>query len=261
MEDHKHGATRILIVDDERTIADTLGAIMRAASFEVAVAYDGTEAVSLAASFRPDIVISDYAMPTMNGLEAATKIKKFLPGSRIIMLSGQMLGTQVAPYRARGYNFLLLSKPIHPSALLQHVRTEDLNSTEGSPPIILNVDDTEPHRYSISRLLARAGFEVVEAATGAEAVRKAVTDKPELVLLDIYLPDTDGYQICKDLKENPETARTSVIHITASDRSPESEVRSASVGADAFLTYPILPARLIHQIRELLQAKYLREKV
>ncbi len=254
--------TRILVVDDERIIADSLSAILRAADFETAVAYNGADAVSAAATFRPDIVISDYAMPPgMDGLEATAKIKQLLPGCKVVMLSGQILGREFAPYQTKGYNFLLLTKPIHPKDLLNEIRGENAEETDlERRPTILNVDDVEPHRYSISRLLARSGFEVLEAATGREAVQRAIESKPELVLLDIHLPDITGYDVCQELKKNPDTALVSVVHITASDTSPESELRSANAGADAFLTHPILPARLIHRIRELLQAKYLRQQ-
>jgi DNA-binding response OmpR family regulator len=120
------------------------------------------------------------------------------------------------------------------------------------------VDDSEEHRYSISRLLARAGFEVLEAANGTEAVRQAIEMKPELVLLDIRLPDMDGCDVCKALKENPETATISVVHITAAGRDPEAAIRSAEAGANEYVPHPIAPKLLVHRIRELIQLRYLQ---
>lgn len=252
--------TRILVVDDEHLIADTLAAILRAARFEAAAAYSGAEAVNLASTFRPDIVIADYAMPGINGLEAAAKIKDLLPCSRTIMLSAQSLDAKVAPYQAEGYSFLVLSKPIHPTDLLRHLQAQQpLDEHTASKPKVLNVDDSEPHRYSISKYLAHAGFEVTEAATGLDALRKTIEERPELVLLDIHLPDVTGYEVCTEIRKHPDTSDLSVIHITASDNSPESIVRSANVGADAFLTHPIAPDALVQRIRDVLQAKYLRQ--
>jgi CheY-like chemotaxis protein len=255
--------TRVLIVDDQKNIADTLAAIFRISGYETKAVYSGEDAISIAETFRPDIVITDYAMPPgINGIEAAITIKNHLPGCRVIMLSGQLLGEDFEPYQAKGYNFVLLQKPMHPKQLLDTVSKEGQlgEGITADNPRILNVDDVEAHRYSISRLLARAGFVVTDAATGAEAIRQAIEDQPELVLLDIHLPDATGYDVCEKLKQSPETANIAVVHITASDKGEEAAMRSATVGADEYLTYPIVPKRLIHRIRELLQLRYLQRK-
>lgn len=252
------GSTRILVVDDEHTIADTLTAILASAGFDVRAVYNGNDAIAVAKEFRPDVLLADHSMPGISGLEAAREIKQLLPGCRVIMLSGQPLASEFAPYHTKGFNFLLLSKPMHPEELLQNIGAyDDVAKHPTHRPRVLNVDDIEEHRYSISRVLARAGFEVSDAATGTEAIRKAIEFKPELVLLDIHLPDVNGYNVCKALKENPETAQIAVVHITASDKSVEAALHSAVVGADEYLTHPIVPNRLIHQLRELLQLRYL----
>lgn len=252
--------TRVLVLDDERNIADTLAVILRSAGYEVLAVYSGEQAIDAARRFPPDILLADYSMPGTNGLEAAKAIKNTYPGCRIVMLSGQLLGKDFEPYKAKGYNFLLLQKPMHPDKLLDALNSEneiadDRISLEAR---ILNVDDVESHRYSITRLLTRAGFAVSEAATGAEAVRKALESHFDLVLLDIHLPDQSGYDVCESLRERPETAKIAVVHITASDKSEEAARKSASVGADEYLTYPIVPRRLLHRIRELLQLQYLQ---
>ena len=115
---------RIFVVDDERSIANTLAAIFRMSGFDCKAVYSGGEAISIAATFRPDILLSDYSMPPgMNGIESAIAIKKLLPGCRIIMLSGQLLTDHIAPFSSKGYNFLLLSKPMHPGDLLGNCRS------------------------------------------------------------------------------------------------------------------------------------------
>jgi CheY-like chemotaxis protein len=255
------GPTRVLIIDDERTIADTLRIILRAAGFETMVAYSGETAIAVAGEFVPDIVLADYAMPGINGIETSVTIQRMLPGCRVIMLSGQFMGVDLDGYRTKGYNFLLLSKPIHPEELVRTLRAEEVIASESAAPArILNVDDKEANRYSISRLLAHAGFEVTEAGTGAEALREAIEKKPELVLLDIHLPDTDGYDVCTALKQGSDTAHITVMHVTSSEASSEFATRSAEAGADAHLSYPVEPKALIAQVRELLQIRYLRDE-
>ena len=155
-------STRILVVDDERPIADMLNVILQQAGFEVAVAYDGWEAIAIAQSFLPDIVLADYYMPNLNGIEACIQIKRRLPACRMIMLSGHTLSEEFAPYPT-GYDFLLLSKPLHPTDLLRALAAERIEpSGSGERLRVLNVDDVEAHRYSLTRLFTRAGFDVIE---------------------------------------------------------------------------------------------------
>ena len=168
------------------------------------------------------------------------------------------ISSRSAPYATRGYNFLLLTKPVPPDELLLRMRDEVKSAqlTE-QHPTILHVDDVESHRYSVTRLLQHAGFDVTGAETGADAIAQAIDHPPDLVLLDINLPDMSGFDVCKQLKESPETARVTVVHLTASSGNPESAALSANVGAAEFLTQPFIPAELIARLRSILQAKYL----
>jgi len=250
---------RILVADDERAIADTMGVILRLAGFEVKVCYDGSEAVAEASTFRPDIVLADYSMPQMNGIDACVRIKAMLPGCRIVMLSGHSLSHEMEKRQPGRHDFLLLSKPMLPDDLLTV-----LASGEGAPTSsdhmtrVLNVDDVEAHRYSITRLFARAGFEVTEAGTGCDALRLALESKPDVILLDIHLPDKDGFDVCAELKSNPETARITILHVTSSATDSDSAIRSKEVGADDYIAYPIAPSNLVRRVREVLQLRYLQ---
>src|SRR5260370_16440123 len=80
---------RVLVVDDERRIADTLVIILNQNGFDASAVYTGTDAVDRARSSRPDLVISDVIMPDMNGIEAAIQIRNILPACRILLFSGQ----------------------------------------------------------------------------------------------------------------------------------------------------------------------------
>ena len=118
---------------------------------------------------------------------------------------------------------------------------------------ILNVDDNEIGRYAKSRILKQAGFEVIEAACGADALRAVKEQRPHLVLLDIQLPDIDGFEIARRIKGDPLTARLPVLHITAAGNAEESEIGSQESGADIFLAQPVEPQELITIVRTLLR--------
>jgi CheY-like chemotaxis protein len=114
---------RILVVDDEPLIADTLVQILNRNGFIADAAYDGRQAVEAARAIEPQIVLSDVLMPHLDGVEAAITIREFLPQTRIVLFSGQSATVELlASARQRGHDFELLPKPIHPTQLLKHLR-------------------------------------------------------------------------------------------------------------------------------------------
>ncbi len=122
-------------------------------------------------------------------------------------------------------------------------------------PLILNVDDHEIGRCTVRHLLERAGYRVLEAATGAEALSALEGELPDLVLLDVKLPDIDGREVCRAIRANPRTARIPVIHLTATHRSPADQVEGYQGGADAYLTLPYDSEVLLAIVQGLLRAR------
>jgi len=114
---------KILVVDDERLLADTTAAILRHAGFETRIAYDGFGALEIAGSFRPDYILTDIMMPAMNGVELAIAITKMYPATRIVLFSGQAGISEILEQsKAKGFEFPLLAKPVHPATLIESLR-------------------------------------------------------------------------------------------------------------------------------------------
>jgi DNA-binding response OmpR family regulator len=111
----------VLIVDDEPLVADTLCAILSRAGYETIAAYDGTTALELAATFEPELLITDIAMPRMNGVELALAMVSLRPSCQILLFSGHATSTDLIRAYDAGHDFPLLSKPIHPTEMLRHV--------------------------------------------------------------------------------------------------------------------------------------------
>jgi PAS domain S-box-containing protein len=120
---------------------------------------------------------------------------------------------------------------------------------------ILNVDDTEGARYAKSRILRQAHFDVAEAGTGLEALTLARERRFDLVLLDVKLPDIDGYEVCRRLRADPHTATVAVLQTSASFVDLDSRVRALDGGADNYLTAPFEPEVLIASVRALLRLR------
>jgi CheY-like chemotaxis protein len=113
---------RVLVVDDESPIADTLTAIFRNAGYEAATAYDGLGALQQCDSFRPDLIVTDVVMPGMNGIDLAIEVRERYPACKILLFSGQAATANLLEEaRQSGYDFELLAKPVHPAELLAKI--------------------------------------------------------------------------------------------------------------------------------------------
>jgi PAS domain S-box-containing protein len=123
---------------------------------------------------------------------------------------------------------------------------------------ILHVDDTDAQRYALSRVLRHAGFDVLEARTGRQALDLA-SQLPDLVILDVNLPDIDGFAVCKQIKANEATARIPVLHLSATMVSTEARVAGLDGGADAYLVQPVQQEELLATVRALLRVRKAEE--
>ncbi|HEX8985230.1 MAG TPA: response regulator [Bryobacteraceae bacterium] len=120
--------------------------------------------------------------------------------------------------------------------------------------VILNVDDNPIGRYAATRLLQREGFEVLEAANAAEALRLAAA-QPDLILLDSNLPDSTGLEVCRALKSRAQTQSIPVLHVSANPLGSEIQDTGVECEADVHLTQPIEAGVLVATIRAILHAR------
>lgn len=127
--------------------------------------------------------------------------------------------------------------------------------TGKSGPIrILVVDDNAAALYATSRVLRSAGYEVLEASTGAAGLDAA--PKADLVVLDINLPDMDGFEVCRRIRASPQTSRLPVLHLSATFTNSADYTQGFEAGADSYLTRPVEPPVLIATVRTLLFARH-----
>jgi PAS domain S-box-containing protein len=120
---------------------------------------------------------------------------------------------------------------------------------------VLHVEDNEATRYVTSRVLAGAGFVVTAAGAGDAGVALARSERPDLVLLDVKLPDRDGFSVCRLLKSDPATASIPIVFLSASHVSPEDQVIGLEGGADMYLTHPVEPHVLVAALHALLRVR------
>ena len=247
----------VLCIDDDERSLFIRSKILERHGYRVLSAGCGEEGLRLFSSERIDAVVLDQFMPGMTGAEVAWELKRRGADVPVLMLSSAVF----CPDTAADLVDAFCAKIDGPVAFLELLdKLVEHAQASGGPArrCILHVDDHENHRYTVSRLLRRAGFDVLEAATGEEGLQQALK-MPDLVLLDVRLPDISGIEVCKTIKQRwPTTVvlQTSATFVTAGDR-----VRGLEGGADAYLVQPIDPDELVAAVRALLRLHQTEERL
>ena len=121
--ENQQDSRKVLVVDDQHLIADTLAEILSNAGFDAVAAYDGWDALEKASRFQPHWVLTDVLMPRMNGVELAITMRQNYPLSSILLFSGQAGISEILQDAQRqGYQFELIAKPVHPLKLIERLK-------------------------------------------------------------------------------------------------------------------------------------------
>jgi CheY-like chemotaxis protein len=236
--------TTLLCIDDDEMGLRIRKMMLEAQNYQVLTALSGEAGLAILDSHQVDAVILDYLMPAMNGAQVANAIRQKWPDLPLVMLSGY---PDDVPEDALRLVNAFVTKGGTPEQLFLIIDGA-LNGRKGRITI-LNVDDDEANRYAITRVLQQAGFDVVEAKTGREALDRAGSC-PALIILDINLPDMMGFDVCRQLKSDPLTCDIPVIHISATYPSQMVTKESVHSGAERFLehTQDLLP--IVEAVRQ-----------
>jgi DNA-binding response OmpR family regulator len=123
----------VLVVDDERLIADTLAAILMQNGFVATAAYGGEEGLKIAQAVPPDLLLTDVSMPGMDGIKLAIAVRQAAPECKVLLFSGHASTADLlARARDAGYEFTVLQKPLHPKELLAHISGALKSSDRGN---------------------------------------------------------------------------------------------------------------------------------
>ena len=124
------------------------------------------------------------------------------------------------------------------------------------PAKILIVDDNPVVLFAVAHLLKAEGFAVLEATTGAEGLSRARAEAPDLVLLDVMLPDVNGVELCRQIKTGPDTRQLFVVLLSSIETSPDSQVTGLEAGADGYIARPIENKELVARVQAMLRIKH-----
>ncbi len=241
----------VLVVEDDRHLAWIIKAVLMAKGFRVVLAHTGDEALTRARALKPDVISIDQRLPDAQGLELL-QIFRHDPDTRqarLLLLSG----ANVREDAERAGAHAVLKKPLGLDALVATV--EGLLSThrEGRGRVLV-VDD-DPRIVAICcEVLANLGFSTERAGTVAETRQKIRAFRPDLLLLDVALPDGDGFGLMEELKADRASGPLSVIFISArADTS--AKVRALKLGGDDYLTKPFDAIELGARVESVLRRR------
>ncbi len=211
---------RVLVIDDDQTVRDLMRRVLSREGFDVVTAGDGAEGLALARELMPSVITLDVLMNQLDGWSVLQEIRAdpALANIPVIMLS-------IIDEKQKGFALgasAYLTKPVDRVRLAAALAPFKV---KGATPRALVVEDEEAARELMRRLLVGEGWAVATAANGREALQRLESDRPNLILLDLLMPEMDGFAFLAKLRTLPEIGATPVIVVTAADLSDEERRR------------------------------------
>ena len=261
---------KILVIDREPDIRKTLETLLRKEGYRVRSASGGDEAVDTFKSEPFDLVIMDINIPVTSGLKVLRKMKKLDKDIKVIVLTGSAsIDNAVQALRHYGaFDFLI--KPLKNGKQLilsikkalekrrlnkeKNAFVRKIRNHQPASKKILIVDDDFQIQKLLTKVLSAQKYETAVASDGFEAGVKVTEFKPGLIILDLFMPGMDGFEVCKRIKENPLSSQIKILAITGYD-TEENKDRILEAGADGYAVKPFVNDELIQQIEDLFNNK------
>jgi adenylate cyclase len=209
----------VLVIDDDEHARDLLRRALESEDYAVVTATSGEEGLELARARHPSLITLDIMMPGADGWSVLSQLKAD-PSTQaipVVMLS-------IAPDRKMGYVLGAvesLTKPVDRSALLDVIRRY---ATSGAFHV-LAVEDDEHSRSLLTRYITSEGWECSEAVNGIQALERARERKPDLILLDLMMPEMDGFEFLETLRQWPGYQTIPIVVVTAKTLTADDRAR------------------------------------
>ncbi|MFZ5824883.1 MAG: response regulator [Bacillota bacterium] len=248
------GNKTVLVVDDDPDIVRLIMLSLEQEGFQTVGATSGEQALEIARTRHIDAITLDLLMPGMHGLEVTRRLKED-PTTRnipVVVISAYTSGREpeLVALGVAG----VIAKPIDEGKLLTTIRAV-LGSADAakSQPTILVVDDDPDVRRIVSVMLERAGYAVRSAADGQEAFKRIMDERPDLLILDLMMPNLDGFQLVRLLRQRRWTQQIPLLVLTALDLT-EGEKTLLQLGPTHHLTKgPLIQEEVVARVRDLLK--------
>ncbi len=249
---------RILVVEDDPKSSRLIKDILELRRYVVIEAGNGLSAMRIINDHIPDLIFMDMNLPGMDGMTLTRLIKTSSKTANIPVIAltaAAMKGDRDRFVQAGCDDYI--SKPFHVKDILDVIKRYAMpeeQRTATHPPIILIADDRPENIELISAILSPMGYNIIKASNGVQAIEKIRTLHPDIAMINVFMPELDGIEVCKNIKSDEQYSSIPVIMITALNDA-DSKMKALSVGADEFLTKPVDRYELIVRIGNLLNVK------
>src|SRR6185369_6317905 len=208
-----HAERIALVIDDEDHSADLIRLLLEAEGFTVSRAATAEDALAMATVKTPSLITLDLQLPGSNGWDFLYEIRQIgaLSSVPVVVVSGVDVGNMGLNRGASA----VLQKPISRVLLKESLANLNLNPEPGLTHTVLIVDDDPKAVEVIAAFLPKPGYAVVRAYGGAEAIALAERLHPDLILLDLMMPEVSGFDVVEALQRAPDTAGIPVLVVTA----------------------------------------------
>lgn len=270
----------ILVIEDDHLNLKLCHSILEMEGFNIIGAMEAEEGLRLAREHKPDLILMDIQLPGMDGLTATELIKKDqqLKDIPVIALTAHAMdGDEKKAYAAGCIDYI--TKPIEIRSfarlICQHLKSKNTtidhshtvcNISQKNPTFshyrknILIVDDELFNLKLLSGMLASEPYNLITVTSGREALTKIDEQPPDIILLDIMMPEMSGFEVTRQLKNNPKTRNIPIILITALTEYQD-KIKGFEAGADEFLNKPVHTDELLARIQSLLSMKEYHERL
>ncbi len=214
------GQAQVLLIDDDPTVHDLVRRFLQKEGFHVAGAMSGAEGLELARQLRPSIIVLDVMMPTMDGWSVLTRLKGDPELAEIPVVMLTMVNNREMGFSLGVDDYML--KPIDRSDFVTTLRKY---CNRQDSPRVLVVEDDLATREMLRASLEREHFTVEEAGNGVEALAQLAVHRPALILLDLMMPEMDGFQFTREVRAHPQWRDIPILVMTAKDINAEDRSR------------------------------------
>jgi CheY-like chemotaxis protein len=240
------GSLRVLIVDDDPETRQLIGDTLGAEGHTLLTAANGDEALRILEQSHVDAIILDLLLPGRNGFELLTAIRGREKWHRVpvMVLTVKDLDERERDTLAAQSAVVFMKGAGWRPALLANLRRL---AGRSSRKRVLVADDNPAGRELVREILDDLVSSLQEAANGSEALEKIRHAPPDLVLLDIQMPEMDGFQVLREIRRDPTLKNLRVVALTAFAMQGDRE-RALAAGFDDYITKPVTGAKLIAQL-------------
>ncbi len=249
-EERTRESPLILVVEDDPPTSEMVTLNLVSGGYRVAHARNGFEAIKKTKELKPFAVLLDVMLPGKDGWEVLQELKTDPEVKDVPVVIYSIVDNKELGFALGASEYLV--KPVDKATLLKKLEQLSLATKKGKRVVnILCIDDNPEALDMLASILEPAGYNVIKADSGRQGVESAIAYRPDLIILDLMMPEIDGFEIVSALKSNPSTSHMPIIVLTAKDLTIEDRLRLAGKIENFIQKAHFTKEDLLMQIRDL----------